>query len=48
MTLAASFLPHPEVAVAAVGLAYNVYGVLFISFVAFSMAACVQVRFNRM
>ena len=29
---------------AAVGLAYNVYGILFVTFVAFSMAACVQVR----
>ena len=43
MTLAASMLPDPGVAVAAVGLAYNVYGILFVTFVAFSMAACVQV-----
>ena len=28
---------------AAVGLAYNVYGIIFVTFVAFSMAACVQV-----
>ena len=43
MTLTASMLPNPDVAVAAIGLAYNVYGILFITFVAFSMAACVQV-----
>ncbi|GAX73141.1 hypothetical protein CEUSTIGMA_g594.t1 [Chlamydomonas eustigma] len=43
MTLAASLLPNPEVAVAAVGLSYNVYGILFITFVAFSMASCAQV-----
>ena len=46
MTLAASMLPNPEVAVAAIGLAYNVYGILFITFVAFSMAACVQVNIS--
>ncbi len=43
MTLVASVLPNSRVAVAAIGVAYNVYGILFIAFVAFSMAACAQV-----
>ena len=44
MTIVASLLPNAEVAVAAIGVAYNVYGILFIAFVAFSMAACAQAR----
>lgn len=43
MTLAASLLPDPCTATAAVGVSYNVYGVLFIAFVACSTAACVTV-----
>ncbi len=43
MTLAASLLPEPCTATAAVGVSYNVYGVLFIGFVACSTAACVTV-----
>ncbi|PNH05010.1 MATE efflux family protein ALF5 [Tetrabaena socialis] len=43
LTLAASLLPHAAIATAAVGVSYNVYGVLFIAFVACSTAACVTV-----
>ncbi|KAG2449560.1 hypothetical protein HYH02_005093 [Chlamydomonas schloesseri] len=43
MTLAASLLPSACTATAAVGVSYNVYGVLFIAFVACSTAACVTV-----
>ena len=42
-TCAAAWLPNPQVAVAAIGVSYNVYGMLFITYVSFSMAACVQV-----
>ncbi|KXZ47523.1 hypothetical protein GPECTOR_34g682 [Gonium pectorale] len=42
-TLAAALLPDPCTATAAVGVAYNVYGVAFIAFVACSTAACVTV-----
>ncbi|GIL66766.1 hypothetical protein Vafri_20274 [Volvox africanus] len=42
-TLAASLLPDAYTATAAVGVSYNVYGVLFIAFVACSTAACVTV-----
>ncbi|GIL78024.1 hypothetical protein Vretimale_7355 [Volvox reticuliferus] len=42
-TLAASLLPDACTATAAVGVSYNVYGVLFISFVACATAACVTV-----
>ncbi|KAG2495434.1 hypothetical protein HYH03_006381 [Edaphochlamys debaryana] len=43
MTLAATLLPNACTATAAVGISYNVYGVLFIAFVACSTAACVTV-----
>jgi hypothetical protein len=39
MTLAASLLPNPEVAVAAVGLSYNVYGEETIAVFLFSSIA---------
>ncbi|GLI63431.1 hypothetical protein VaNZ11_006320 [Volvox africanus] len=42
-TLAASLLPDACTATAAVGVSYNVYGVLFIAFVACSTAACMTV-----
>ncbi len=41
MTLAASLLPDRCTATTAVGVSYNVYGLLFIAIVACSIAACV-------
>eukprot|EP00798_Chlamydomonas_sp_ICE-L_P007796 gene7796-990_t len=43
MTLVACLLPDPSVAVAAVGVAFNVYGMLYMVYLALCMAACAQV-----
>lgn len=43
MTLAAGKLPDPGTAVAASSIAFNLYGILFMCFAAFSMTACATV-----
>lgn len=43
MTLAAGMLPDPSTCVAAISVAFNVYGCLYMGFSALSMTACAQV-----
>eukprot|EP00887_Chlorella_sp_A99_P006737 scaffold3.g6737.t1 len=42
-TVASGFLPNAEAAVAAISVAFNLYGVLFMPFAAQSLAACTRV-----
>ncbi|GIL46835.1 hypothetical protein Vafri_3721 [Volvox africanus] len=43
MTVAAGKLPHPETAVSAASISFNIYGVLFMCFSAFAVTTCTQV-----